>query len=230
MALHHAQIDALVFYNETILPRSSAGFGEVSIAIAELQGANYAKAVVLAEAALSKDPQLDGSATRFTCYQSTTYSREDQGATFLPSMMLPSIPGLLWAPHKLLVHLRRATKPALPQSVLKLAFAARVKWVVTLLRKREHFAASADAHLTFWSPASDEPHHGPRTRRKTPGIFLSYGFWPGTGELPTVRQVRQAIEDSEDSEHGNMAKGAHAPQGVIHPARAATAAGWGLAR
>ena len=58
LSLHHAQLNALIFHNETVLPRTSPGYGEVSLAVAELQGGNYQKAAVLAEIAVGKDPQL----------------------------------------------------------------------------------------------------------------------------------------------------------------------------
>ena len=58
MSLYRTQLNALIFHNEAILPRTSPGFGEVSLAVAELQGGNYEKAATLAEIAVGKDPYL----------------------------------------------------------------------------------------------------------------------------------------------------------------------------
>ena len=58
MAHNRTQLNGLIFHNQIVLPRSSPGFGEVSLAVAELQGGNYAKAALLAEIAVGKDPQL----------------------------------------------------------------------------------------------------------------------------------------------------------------------------
>ena len=55
MPYDRAALNDLIFHNETMLPRSSPGFGEVSLAVAELQGGDYTKAAVFAEAAVVKD-------------------------------------------------------------------------------------------------------------------------------------------------------------------------------
>lgn len=54
----HAGLSRLIFHNQTLLPPSTPSYGEVSLAVAELRGRNYSKAAVLAEAAVTKDPQL----------------------------------------------------------------------------------------------------------------------------------------------------------------------------
>ena len=56
MAHDRAQLNALIFHNPVVLPRTSPGFGEVSLAVAELQGGNNEKAAILAEIAVGKDP------------------------------------------------------------------------------------------------------------------------------------------------------------------------------
>ena len=58
MVQNSTQLNALIFHNQIVLPRTSPGFGEVSLAVAELQGGNYQKAAILAEIAVGKDPQL----------------------------------------------------------------------------------------------------------------------------------------------------------------------------
>ena len=58
MSLNRAQLNALIFHNPVVLPRTSPGFGEVSLAVAELQGGNFEKAAILAEIAVGKDPSL----------------------------------------------------------------------------------------------------------------------------------------------------------------------------
>lgn len=58
MPSNRTQLNDLVFHNQTVLPRTSPGFGEVGLAVAELQGGNYQKAATLAEIAVGKDPQL----------------------------------------------------------------------------------------------------------------------------------------------------------------------------
>ena len=58
MPFDPTQLNAVLFQNENVLPRTSPGYPEVSLAVAELHAANHGKALALAEAALSKDPQL----------------------------------------------------------------------------------------------------------------------------------------------------------------------------
>ncbi len=53
-----ARLNALIFHDAVVLPRDSAGFGEASLAVAELQGGNLSKAAVFAEGAVAKDPHL----------------------------------------------------------------------------------------------------------------------------------------------------------------------------
>ena len=53
-----ARLNSLIFHNPVVLPRTSPGFGEVSLAVAELQGGNSEKAAILAEIAVGKDPSL----------------------------------------------------------------------------------------------------------------------------------------------------------------------------
>lgn len=58
MAHNRAQLNALIFHNEVVLPRTSPGFAEVTLAVAELQGGNNAKAALYAETAYRQDPTL----------------------------------------------------------------------------------------------------------------------------------------------------------------------------
>ena len=58
MDYNRTQLNSLIFHNQIVLPRTSSGFGEVSLAVAELQGGNYEKAAILAEIAVGKDPSL----------------------------------------------------------------------------------------------------------------------------------------------------------------------------
>ena len=58
MAHDRAQLNALIFRNPVVLPRTSPGYPEMSLAVAELQGGNHAKAALYAEAAYTKDPTL----------------------------------------------------------------------------------------------------------------------------------------------------------------------------
>ena len=58
MLHNRARLNSLIFHNQIVLPRTSPGFTEVSLAVAELQGGNYAKAAMFAEFAVGKDPSL----------------------------------------------------------------------------------------------------------------------------------------------------------------------------
>ena len=58
MAHNRAQLNALIFHNPVVLPRTSPGYGEMTIAVAELQGGNNAKAALYAESAVTRDPTL----------------------------------------------------------------------------------------------------------------------------------------------------------------------------
>lgn len=58
MPFDPTHLNAVLYQNENVLPRSSPGYPEVSLAVAELHGSNHAKALALAEAALGKDPHL----------------------------------------------------------------------------------------------------------------------------------------------------------------------------
>ena len=136
-----------------------------------------------------------------------------------------SIPGCRWAADKLLVRVRGAAKLALPQPLLRAASDAGVACVVNLLSKAEYLAAREDA---AFSPVARVPAtRSSRQRSGLPPVFMSYVFWPEPGLLPTVRQVRQAIDGVED---------AHALglrvllNGVGYPARAAVVAGCWQAR
>ena len=58
MVHSRTKLNGLIFHNQIVLPRTSPGFGEVSLAVAELQGGNTIKAAAFAEAAVGKDPTL----------------------------------------------------------------------------------------------------------------------------------------------------------------------------
>ena len=129
----------------------------------------------------------------------------------------PSVPGCLWAADNLLVRVRRAAKLMLPQALLKGMDKAGVACVVNLLSKAEYLGAGLEVPGLF-------PGHCSRRR---PGPVMTYVFWPEAGELPTARQLRQAVQVVED---------AHAiglrvlVNGVGTPARTALVAGCWLAR
>lgn len=58
MAHNRTKLNSLIFHNQIMLPRTSPGFGEVSLAVAELQGGDPRKASHFAEAAVAKDSGL----------------------------------------------------------------------------------------------------------------------------------------------------------------------------
>lgn len=137
----------------------------------------------------------------------------------------PPVPGCRWPADNLLVRVRKAAKLPLPQALLRHAFTARVACAVNLLSKDEFLTAGADA---LFGPLADALEARPAHQRRAQSqVFMTYMFWPEAGELPTARQVRQAIDTVED---------AHAIglrvllNGVGHPARATLVAGCWLAR
>ncbi len=58
MAYKRSDLNDLIFHDAAVLPRGSAGFGEVSLAVAELQGGDLSKAAAFAERAVGKDSHL----------------------------------------------------------------------------------------------------------------------------------------------------------------------------
>ena len=131
----------------------------------------------------------------------------------------------LWVADNLLVRTRKAAKLALPHALLKDASDAEVACAVNLLSKQEYLEAGAD---TLFGPLADAlAERSDDHRRDQPPVFMSYVFWPEPGDLPTARQVRQAIDSLEDAH----ALGLHVlVNGVGHPARAVLVAGCWLAR
>ena len=58
MAHNRAELNALIFHNRTVLPLTSPGYAEMTLAVAELQGGNNTKAAMYAEAAVARDVTL----------------------------------------------------------------------------------------------------------------------------------------------------------------------------
>ena len=58
--------------------------------------------------------------------------------------MCPPVPGCRWVADHLLVRVRKAAKPALPQALLKAANDAGVAYVFNLLSKEEYLVAGGD--------------------------------------------------------------------------------------
>ena len=115
------------------------------------------------------------------------------------------------------MRVRRAAKLTLPQALLRQADKAGVACVVNLLSKAEYLEAGLEVPSMF-------PGHRPRGR---PGPVMTYTFWPEAGELPTARQVRQAVQVVEDAQVIGLRV---LVNGVGDPARAAIVAGCWLAR
>ena len=87
MAYNRTQLNDLIFHNRMVLPRNSPGFGEASLAVAELQGGNTAKAAAFAEAAVGKDPALAGgwlAKTAADVFEATPSDLRTDRAVFLP--------------------------------------------------------------------------------------------------------------------------------------------------
>ena len=137
----------------------------------------------------------------------------------------PPVPGCLWAADRLLVRVRRAAKLSLPETLLRPADASQVACVVNLLSKTEYLSVGTDPLACPWADARDGRFDSRRRARRRIAMF--YIFWPEPGELPSARQVRQAIDSIEDAHAIGLRVMVN---GVGHPARAVMVAGCLLAR